>query len=97
MQKKPKYLSKEFDPLMMEQIDITIEELVAHFTWYAMHYGLDPFRLYNDHVSFQAESAGHIAKLGETEGIEECRQAWAERERRLKMIAEVQSEILEGR
>lgn len=101
MQKKkhvviPKYLPKEFDPLMMEQADVTPEELVVHFTGYAMDHGLDPFQLYDDHVRFQAESARRISELANTEGIDpeivaECRQAWAERQRRLEMIEEVRS------
>lgn len=97
MQKKPKYLPKELDPLMMEQDDVMPEELAVHFVGYAMDHGFVPSWLYKEHVRFQEESASHIAELGETEGIEECRQAWAERERRLKMIAGVRSEILKGR
>lgn len=108
MQKKkhvgiPKYLPKQFDPLMMEQDDVTPEELMVHFTGYAMDRGFDPSWLYKEHVRFQEESVARIAELvAEVDGVDfdiiaECRQAWAERERRLKMIAEVRSEILEGR
>lgn len=97
MQKKPRYLPKELDPLMMEQDDVMPEELAAHFVGYAMDHGFDPPWLYKEHTRFQEESATRIAELvAEVDGVDfdiiaECRQAWAERERRLKIIQEVRN------